>query len=563
MNCFNPRISIHVSLHRTNTPHCLFFSIVFQNMRTVLSPELQQQQQQQQQQQLQQQQPQQQSQQQRQEYFSPSSASKDTSTTNHSVLPKMVSSSSFSLLCPDEIDSYVVSGGNMITCDGDDDEARMSESIAFDDISATVVANAAFSYDAASCAAGFALLEDSAYTDGRLTEKPACNLYDDGEEKSDGDEEEEEDEEEEDEEEEEEEDEDSICPEDLGIFLADGDNDVCATESEDEGGDGVGTELKVSRDVECDENGDRSAGRTAGRTAGGSKRPICLEDGQTSPESTAVSTFIDATSDPMADDPDASSNMSGVSGVMMGSSGFSSAAIRPAQSNVIDSAKVISEENSNDDNRLVRGQTEDANKAADTATPMAPLSPARAEVKLTEFYETIAMIFPMAWSHTGEPRILDQANAARGLVECMNIQCQLYDEWLDVMNDYSTVFSQEPRTVSAFREKDTTSSREVQSVSQSDRLLAKSTSSIRASASAAFLTVCEGGEVANADEDDNDGAESDGGGGSGSGSGSDGKVVRDAKFEKEVDPTVVPVAASLSVYSGGIKSLHYRVLKKH
>ena len=44
-------------------------------------------------------------------------------------------------------------------------------------------------------------------------------------------------------------------------------------------------------------------------------------------------------------------------------------------------------------------------------------------------------------------RQLDQGNAAKSLVESMQIQCQLYEEWLDVMNDYSTVFSSDERKV--------------------------------------------------------------------------------------------------------------------
>jgi hypothetical protein len=37
----------------------------------------------------------------------------------------------------------------------------------------------------------------------------------------------------------------------------------------------------------------------------------------------------------------------------------------------------------------------------------------------------------------------DVEMSARALVECMQLQCKLYDEGLEVMSDYSTVFSQE------------------------------------------------------------------------------------------------------------------------
>ena len=37
----------------------------------------------------------------------------------------------------------------------------------------------------------------------------------------------------------------------------------------------------------------------------------------------------------------------------------------------------------------------------------------------------------------------DTEVTARALVECMQLQGQLYDEWLEIMSDYATVFSED------------------------------------------------------------------------------------------------------------------------
>lgn len=41
----------------------------------------------------------------------------------------------------------------------------------------------------------------------------------------------------------------------------------------------------------------------------------------------------------------------------------------------------------------------------------------------------------------------DGAAAARGLIESMQVQCKIYEEWIEVMSDYSTVFSDDRRGV--------------------------------------------------------------------------------------------------------------------
>jgi hypothetical protein len=60
--------------------------------------------------------------------------------------------------------------------------------------------------------------------------------------------------------------------------------------------------------------------------------------------------------------------------------------------------------------------------------------------KLTDLYKNIGMIFPVAYSQTGNSR--DNVDA-RALVESMQQQSKNYEEWLEVMQDYATVFSEE------------------------------------------------------------------------------------------------------------------------
>lgn len=41
----------------------------------------------------------------------------------------------------------------------------------------------------------------------------------------------------------------------------------------------------------------------------------------------------------------------------------------------------------------------------------------------------------------------DGSEAARLLIESMQVQCKIYEEWIEVMSDYSTVFSDDHRGV--------------------------------------------------------------------------------------------------------------------
>lgn len=61
--------------------------------------------------------------------------------------------------------------------------------------------------------------------------------------------------------------------------------------------------------------------------------------------------------------------------------------------------------------------------------------------KLSDFYTHIGMIFPIAYSTQGPKQA--EGISARALIESMQIQGKLYEEWLEVMSDYATVFSQE------------------------------------------------------------------------------------------------------------------------
>ena len=62
---------------------------------------------------------------------------------------------------------------------------------------------------------------------------------------------------------------------------------------------------------------------------------------------------------------------------------------------------------------------------------------------LRDLYAHIGMIFPVAYSTSG-PRNTENVDA-RALVESMQQQSKLYEEWLEVMSDYATVFSQDTK----------------------------------------------------------------------------------------------------------------------
>jgi hypothetical protein len=51
------------------------------------------------------------------------------------------------------------------------------------------------------------------------------------------------------------------------------------------------------------------------------------------------------------------------------------------------------------------------------------------------------MIFPIAYGSAGN--IQAEGFSARALIESMQFQGKLYQEWMEVMGDYATVFSQD------------------------------------------------------------------------------------------------------------------------
>ena len=65
--------------------------------------------------------------------------------------------------------------------------------------------------------------------------------------------------------------------------------------------------------------------------------------------------------------------------------------------------------------------------------------------KLSDTYSNIGMIFPVAYNqfglfkqHGGDTSVL-----AKALLESMHVQAKVYDEWMEVMSDYSTVFCED------------------------------------------------------------------------------------------------------------------------
>eukprot|EP01041_Mallomonas_annulata_P005565 gene5565-11198_t len=60
---------------------------------------------------------------------------------------------------------------------------------------------------------------------------------------------------------------------------------------------------------------------------------------------------------------------------------------------------------------------------------------------LTSFYEHIGMIFPICYSTLGPKQAQSLSSKIQILIESMQFQTKLNDEWLEVMADYATVFS--------------------------------------------------------------------------------------------------------------------------
>ena len=64
-------------------------------------------------------------------------------------------------------------------------------------------------------------------------------------------------------------------------------------------------------------------------------------------------------------------------------------------------------------------------------------------VKLCTYYESLGMIFPFAYTGSGDAKTLDYSRIGKLLVNSVVQQAKQYEEWLEIMNDYSTVFSSE------------------------------------------------------------------------------------------------------------------------
>jgi hypothetical protein len=85
----------------------------------------------------------------------------------------------------------------------------------------------------------------------------------------------------------------------------------------------------------------------------------------------------------------------------------------------------------------------DNNLQRDECIPLPPvLVTKERRPKLSDTYSNIGMIFPVAYNqfglfkqHGGDISVL-----AKALLESMHVQAKVYDEWMEVMSDYSTVF---------------------------------------------------------------------------------------------------------------------------
>jgi hypothetical protein len=70
-------------------------------------------------------------------------------------------------------------------------------------------------------------------------------------------------------------------------------------------------------------------------------------------------------------------------------------------------------------------------------------------LKLNEMYPHIGAIFPAVGGAA------PSATTARTLIECMEAQSKLYEEWIEIMSDYATVFSHERGVRETFEESGT------------------------------------------------------------------------------------------------------------
>ena len=65
--------------------------------------------------------------------------------------------------------------------------------------------------------------------------------------------------------------------------------------------------------------------------------------------------------------------------------------------------------------------------------------------RLSDTYTNIGMIFPVAYNQFGlyKQHGGDTSALAKALLESMHVQAKVYDEWMEVMSDYSTVFCED------------------------------------------------------------------------------------------------------------------------
>lgn len=193
------------------------------------------------------------------------------------------------------------------------------------------------------------------------------------------------------------------------------------------------------------------------------------------------------------------------------------------QNNKSKSRRLSNAQNTTKDNRHNRtgvnaGRTRRSNAdstqsyaTAGTDTKSSPSSNSDSVSPLIDYYPQFAAIFPMAYSQS---HARDDTGYARTILESMQVQAQVYEEWVEVMRDYSTVFCHNDDIGSS------------KGSSQQQRPRRRRP---------------DGDNENEKDKDDPDGDNSDS---------------RDAT---DVPDRETQQARSASVYRGGTRSLHYRV----
>lgn len=76
-----------------------------------------------------------------------------------------------------------------------------------------------------------------------------------------------------------------------------------------------------------------------------------------------------------------------------------------------------------------------------------PVSSRKTTRSLLELYPSIASIFPMAMSSSSSKQTQTLAMTTKTILECMQMQVSVYEEWLEVMADYATVFCADERGI--------------------------------------------------------------------------------------------------------------------